>query len=54
MRTRLLINSPGTPRGPGAGLLVSYWETTPQQTMRPPRFMRRRAAPSMSPPVLSK
>ena len=54
MRTRLLTSSPGMPRGPGAGSAVSYWDTTPQHTMRPCVFIRRSAAPRMSPPVLSK
>ena len=38
----------------GAGEAVSYWETTPQHTMRPRRFIWNRAAPSTSSPVLSK
>ena len=54
MRTRKLISRPGTPNGPGDGFEVSYWETTPQQTMRPWVFMRRSAPPRTSPPVLSK
>ena len=37
-----------------AGLPVSYWETTPQQMMRPCRFMRKSTASRVCPPTLSK
>ena len=51
---RFVTNKPGTPRGPVAGFAVSYCDTTPQQTMRPCRFIRGSAASRMVPPVLSK
>ena len=54
MVTRLLTSSPGTPRGPGSGLEVSYCDTFPQQTIRPCVAMLKSAVWRIVPPVLSK
>ena len=52
--SRLTTIRPGTPRGPGSGVAVSYWDTAPQQAMRPCRAMLNKAASSTAPPTLSK